>query len=121
MNRLAIILVILGLAGAAAWLTLRSGGDGREGGFLGYIEGDLLYIGPNEGERIATLSVEAGSVVNKGDPLFTMATPLLDRQRAEAAARIAQMDAQVDNLQASVNRPEQVAVLEAAVERARRS
>jgi len=47
-----------------------------------------------------------------------METPLLDSQRNEAAARIAQMEAQLENLKAALNRPQQVAVLQAAVVRA---
>ena len=43
---------------------------------------------------------------------------MLDQQRKEVAARIAQMEAQLQNLQAALNRPQQVAVLEAAVTRA---
>jgi HlyD family secretion protein len=86
--------------------------------FLGYVEGDILYIGPYESERVATIAVAAGSEVKKGDPLFTMSTTLLDRARDEATARIAQLEAQVENLQAAMNRPEQIAVLQAALERA---
>ena len=112
------LLSLLALAGTAAWLALRNGGDVREGAFLGYVEGSLLYVGPNEGERIARLDVDAGIEVKTGDRLFVMATPLLDRQRAEAAARIAQMEAQLGNLRAAMNRPEQIAVMDAAVERA---
>jgi HlyD family secretion protein len=47
-----------------------------------------------------------------------MATPILDDQRAELEARLEQMEAQVENLKAAVNRPEQIAVLQAAVDRA---
>jgi HlyD family secretion protein len=117
MKRLAVILAILALAGWAVWRWSPRGGT-DEGAFLGYVEGGLLYIGPNEGERIASLAVEAGGVVNKGDTLFVMETPLLDRQREAAGARIAEVEAQVENLRASMNRPEQIAVLEASVERA---
>ncbi|MGD9544681.1 MAG: HlyD family secretion protein [Methylocystis sp.] len=86
--------------------------------FLGYVEGDMLYIGPYETERVANLAVAAGAEVKKGDPLFTMSTTLLDRARDEASARMAQLEAQVENLQAAMNRPEQIAVLQAALERA---
>jgi HlyD family secretion protein len=89
--------------------------------FLGYVEGDILYIGPYESERVASIAVAAGSEVKKGDPLFTMSTTLLDRARDEASARIAQLEAQVENLQAAMNRPEQIAVLQAALERAEAS
>lgn len=86
--------------------------------FLGYVEGEMLYIGPYETERVASLAVSAGAQVKKGDPLFTMSTTLLDRAREEASARIAQLEAQVENLQAAMSRPEQIAVLQAALERA---
>ncbi len=47
-----------------------------------------------------------------------MATPILDRQYKEAVARISQMEAQFENLKAAMNRPEQIAVLQSAVDRA---
>jgi HlyD family secretion protein len=89
----------------------------EDGAYLGYVEGDILYIGPVEGERLGALSAEAGDRVTAGALLFEMETPLLEAQRREAADRISQMQAQVENLQAALNRPQQVAVLEAAVER----
>lgn len=113
----AIIAVSIALAGLIAWVTTRGKSDANAS-FLGYVEGETLYIGPNEGERVASLAVAAGSVVKTGDPLFSMSTTLLDRTRAEAAARVAQLEAQVQNLQASTNRPQQIAVLQAGLERA---
>ena len=89
-----------------------------DGSYLGYVEGDLLYIGPIEGERLGGLSVEVGAQVEAGAPLFAMETPLLDAQHKEATARNAQMEAQLENLKAALNRPQQVAVLQAAVTRA---
>jgi HlyD family secretion protein len=115
MKRVGAILLILGLF--VAWQFWRNP-NAAEGVFLGYVEADLRYIGPIEGERLLSLAVDAGSAVEPGAPLFSMETPLLDAQRAEAAARITQMEAQLQNLQAALNRPQQVAVLEAAVRRA---
>ena len=89
--------------------------------FAGYVEGDLSLIGPIEGERLAQLSVEPGAQVAKGALLFTMATPVLDAQRAEAQARVEQAQANRDNLQAALNRPEQIAVLQAGLERTKAS
>jgi HlyD family secretion protein len=115
MRRLVLIAAILA-ASAILWRVWS--GSGEADAFLGYVEGELLYIGPVEGERLERLAVEAGSHVEKGAQLFSMATPLLDQQRAEATARIDQMEAQLENLRASLNRPEQIAVLQAAVTRA---
>lgn len=114
---IAAVLVLVG--GVAVWRMTRD--NGASASFLGYVEGETLYIGPTEGERVERLAVESGSVVEKGDLIFVMATPLLDRQREEGAARIAQMEAQLANARAAMNRPQQIAVLEAAVERARAS
>ncbi len=112
----AIAAVLLGLL--VLWLLL-SRGPRDDGAYLGYVEGDLLYIGPVEGERLGGLSVEVGDRVAANAPLFSMETPVLDAQRREASDRIAQMQAQLENLQAALNRPQQVAVLQAAVERSK--
>jgi HlyD family secretion protein len=113
----ALAVILLALAGFFAW-RLTNGKSPANEPFLGYVDGETLYIGPNEGERLAAVEVAAGSVVKAGDPLFIMATPILDRSQAEADARIGQLEAQVKNLQAATSRPEQIAVLEAGLERA---
>ncbi len=115
MKRVAIVAILI--AAFVAWQIWR-GVPRDEGAFLGYVEGDIRYIGPIEGERIKGVAVEVGDKVAAGAPLFAMETPVLDQQRKEVAARIAQMEAQLQNLQAALNRPQQVAVLEAAVTRA---
>ncbi|HTO79435.1 MAG TPA: HlyD family efflux transporter periplasmic adaptor subunit [Methylocystis sp.] len=115
MKRVAIVAILI--AAFVAWQVWRSA-PRDEGAFLGYVEGDLRYIGPIEGERIKSVAVEVGDKVAASAPLFAMETPVLDQQRKEVAARIAQMEAQLQNLQAALNRPQQVAVLEAAVTRA---
>lgn len=109
--------ILLALGGFFAWRVTRDV-SADDAPFLGYVEGETLYIGPNEGERLASLAVAAGSNVKAGDLLFAMSTTLLDRQRSEAVARIGQMEAQMANLRAATSRPEQVAVLQAGLERA---
>jgi HlyD family secretion protein len=118
MTRVAMIAVIsMALAGVLYWQMTR---QKTEAGavFLGYVEGETLYLGPVEGERLARLDVDIGAHVEAGAPLFALSTELLERQRAEAAARLAQLEAQLGNLRASLNRPQQVAVLHAALARA---
>lgn len=113
----ALAAILLALAGLLVWRVARDR-EAANTPFLGYVEGEVLYVGPNEGERLASLAVAAGSVVKAGDPLFAMSTTLLDRQRSEAEARIGQAEAQLQNLRAALNRPEQIAVLQAALARA---
>ena len=119
MKRIVIPLVLLLVAAVVVWRSY-GGASGRAsaGLFQGYVEGEIVYIGPVEGERLATLAVEAGQEVASGQPLFTMATTVLDTQRNEAVARMEQAQAQVENLKAAQQRPEQIAVLEATVARA---
>jgi HlyD family secretion protein len=113
----AIAAIVFALAGFLAWRATRNRPE-PDPPFLGYVEGETLYIGPSEGERVATVHVFAGAAVKVGDPLFAMSTPLLDRSRAEAVARIGQLEAQVQNLKAATSRPEQISVLQASLERA---
>jgi HlyD family secretion protein len=114
---LPLALLVLAALAVAAWrFHDRKGAE--PGAFLGYVEGDLLFVAPVEGERLVRLDVEVGKAVEPGDPLFTVATPLLDEQRDEAVARLEQMKAQLENLRAAMNRPQQIAVLQAAVDRA---
>jgi HlyD family secretion protein len=118
MKRLAIILAVVVLVGAVAAWRVRGGAGSDQQVFQGYVEGDLVYVGPIESERLATLAVDVGQEVVSGQPLFSMSTTVLDTQRNEQIARMEQAQAQVENLKASQQRPEQIAVLQAAVERA---
>lgn len=112
--------IFMALGGVLYWQTTRQ--ETETGAlFLGYVEGETLYLGPVEGERLARLDVDIGAHVESGAQLFALSTELLERQQAEAAARLAQLEAQAGNLRASLNRPQQVAVLRAALARAEAS
>lgn len=55
--------------------------------YQGWVEGDLLFIGPDEAGRLETLSVREGQSVQTGAPLFSLDTELYiaDIETAEAA------------------------------------
>lgn len=119
MKRVVIPIVLALLVAIVGWRYWGgASGTPGAGSFQGYVEGDLVYVGPVEGERLATLFVDVGQEVTAGQPLFTVATTVLDTQRNEQIARMEQAQAQVENLKAAQQRPEQIAVLEAAVARA---
>lgn len=90
-----------------------------EGVYQGYVEGEYVLIGPEEGGRIDDLMVRRGEQVQEGDPLFRMESVDADAQRAEAAARLAQAEAQLANLLRSARRPQEIAVVEAQIEEAK--
>lgn len=110
-----IALLLIGAA-AAGWYALRPH-DGVTR-FQGYVEGYLVFMAPEDGGRIETLAVDSGDRVKAGQPLFTLESSMQIAQRDEAKARLQQAQAQLANLQAALQRPEEIAVLEAQEERA---
>ncbi len=83
--------------------------------YEGYVEGDLEQIAPIEGERLDQLDVQPGAQVKKGEALFTLATPVLAEERVDSKAKVVQAEANLKNLQEALQRPQQIAVLNAAV------
>lgn len=86
--------------------------------FSGYVEGDLLYIGPQEAGRVLTLPVAEGAKVAAGTVLATLED---DIQRADAAAAqgaLAEAQARLAKTKAATQRPEEIAVLDASQRRA---
>lgn len=114
--RLAILAVLLLAGGAAAWFFWpRPDGAIR---FQGYVEGYLVFMAPEEGGRIEELNVDSGDRVTEGQLLFRLDSSVQSAQRNEADAKLQQTRAQLANLKAALQRPEEIAVLEAQEERA---
>ena len=118
MKRRLIGLVAALVAAGAVAIPLRRDGDAPRR-YQGYMEGNLVFMAPEEGGRIERLEVEAGDDVAAGRLLFVMDASLQEEQRAEAEARLRQAEAQLANLRDALQRPEQIAVLRAAEARAR--
>src|SRR5215213_601933 len=104
--------------GGGAYLWMSAEEDGPKG-FQGYVEGNLVYMAPEEGGRIETMAVEAGDDAREGDLLFGLESSMQIAQKNEAEARLSQAEAQLANLKAAMQRPEQIAVLRVQEERAK--
>jgi HlyD family secretion protein len=61
--------------------------------FTGYIEGDLVLVGPDESGRVDTLAVKEGDTVEKDAPLFMLDHRSEDAALATAKAQLEQADA----------------------------
>jgi HlyD family secretion protein len=61
---------VLGLIGSA--LMLAGCNHASEGVYQGWVEADLVFVGPDETGRVETLSVREGDAVTAGAPLFTL-------------------------------------------------
>ena len=78
--------------GIALALVLTGCEAGKDPAFQGWIEADLIFIGPDEPGRVETLSVREGDQVETGAPLFTVDADLqkADLQMQEASLKNAQ-------------------------------
>lgn len=82
-------------------LALAGCGDNGTRNFQGWVEANLIFVGPDENGRIETLNVREGDSVAKGAPLFSLEA---DLQKAdELAAR-----ATLENARAAFSRAEQL-------------
>jgi HlyD family secretion protein len=117
MRRQLLVFALIAAGGGAYWLLWPKEEKGRS--FQGYLEGNLVFMAPEEGGRIDRLVVEVGDRVREGQVLFGLDGTLQLSQRNEAEARLRQAEAQLANLRAAQQRPEQIAVLQAARDRAR--
>ncbi|MBZ6077167.1 HlyD family secretion protein [Microvirga puerhi] len=112
-----VAVLVLAVAGAAFWLYGRERHDPDR--FQGYVEGYLMFMAPEDGGRIDRLTVETGDQVKVGQLLFALDASMQIAQRNEADARLQQAKAQLANLEAALQRPEEIAVLRAQEERAK--
>lgn len=102
----------------AAVLALGGCGGGRDEGFQGWVEADLIFSGPDDPGRVETLAVREGDAVAVGAPLFTVDADLQKADVAANAATVAEAKARLARAEAQQQRPAEVAVLESQQERA---
>lgn len=81
---------------AAGMLMSGCNGDGAPT-FQGWVEADMIFVGPDESGRIETLSVREGDMVELRAPLFTLDA---DLQRAD----VAMQEASLKNAQLAYDR-----------------
>lgn len=101
-----------------AALALSGCGRGGDPGFSGYVEGDLLFIGPTEPGRVSALLVEEGARVTRGQEVARVEDDLQRADREAADAQLKEAQARLENARSPLQRPEEIAVLEAAERRA---
>jgi HlyD family secretion protein len=69
-------------------LALAACGNSNSRGFQGWIEADLIFVGPDEAGRIETLSVREGDAIAQGAPLFSVDPDLQNADVAMAEAAV---------------------------------
>jgi HlyD family secretion protein len=86
--------------------------------FPGYMEADLVLVGSEQGGRVATLDVDEGDHVKKGDPIFTLESSEQEASVAAAKARVDEAEARLADAKAQLQRPDEIQVLQASLEQA---
>lgn len=86
--------------------------------FSGYVEGELLFLGPTEPGRVSTLLVDEGTPVQPGQIVARVEDDLQRADRDAAAAQLKEAQARLADARAPLQRPEELAVLEASERRA---
>src|SRR6266436_3924496 len=76
--------------------------NGKVPTFQGWVEAELIFVGPDETGRIQTLAVRQGDRVERGAPLFTLDDDL-------QLADLAMQQAAVKNAQQGYDRAQQLA------------
>ena len=102
-------------------LALSACGNASNGRLQGWIEGDFVFVGPDEMGRVETLSVREGDQVASGAPLFTVDSDLQQSDVNTTSAQVAEARERLRRLEAQQQRTEEIAVLEAQEKRAEAS
>ncbi len=85
---------------------------------VGYVEGEFVRLAPIENAEVRVVSVRRGDRVEAGQPLAVLENTDVEIAVAQASAALAQAQAQLADLKQG-RRPEEIAVLEAALSSAR--
>jgi len=107
--------LLAGIALTAIVLVLTTFSANEDAEFPGYMEADLVLVGSEQGGRVLALSVEEGSSVKQGDPIFVLESEEQEASVAAAKARVQEAEARLADAKAEVQRPDEIHVLEAAL------
>jgi HlyD family secretion protein len=114
---------ILGIRLTAALCALALVGYSNDPGstYQGWVEAELVFVGPDEAGRLEELFVREGESVAAGARLFTLDAEIQKAQMQDAQASADEARARLARLEAAQQRPEEIAVLEAQEARAEAS
>ncbi|MBV2185719.1 MAG: HlyD family efflux transporter periplasmic adaptor subunit [Rhizobium sp.] len=111
MKRIALLAVVV--AAVLLFLPIYYNGH-AERPYQGWVEADLLFIGPETAGRLAAVSVEEGDHVEKGKPLFRLEDTAAKAAVSAKEASLFALQSQHDLAVAAQKRPEEITILRAS-------
>jgi HlyD family secretion protein len=84
-------------------LLLAACGEKEDHGWLGYAEGDAVFISAPQAGWVARMDVERGTLVHKGQVLFVLDDTQQQASRDQAAAVLPQIKAQIAQAEATLD------------------
>lgn len=118
MRKVVLIVLLVLVAAGAGWTWDQYARAPQRVTWQGWVEGDFLFVGPDESGRLTTLMVREGDAVKRGDRLFAVQNDLQAAEMQQAEAALSEAKARLARAEAAQQRPEEIAVLEAQKARA---
>lgn len=118
MKKFLLIGLLACVAGGAIWAWQWYAHAPQRVTWQGWVEGDFLFVGPDEAGRLTQLGVKEGDTIKKGDRLFTVQSDIQSAEMQQAQASLSEAKARLARAEAAQQRPEEIAVLEAQRARA---
>jgi HlyD family secretion protein len=110
-----VVFLLAGVAAIAVAIAMFTFPANEDVALPGYMEGDLVLVGSEQGGRVLALSVEEGAAVKQGDPIFSLESSEQEASVATAKARVQEAEARLADAKAEIQRPDEIQVLEAAL------
>ncbi len=98
-RKILLAVALFAAAGAVVWWRFRV--PPASVSWQGYVDADYVKVAPTQQGLLTSLGVQRGDTVKAGEPLFAQDDTFDRAARDEAAAKLAQAEAQLSNLQSA--------------------
>jgi len=91
--------IMRAVAAMATLMLLTGCGNGKDPGFQGWVEADMIFVSPDESGRVTKLNVREGDEVKVGDPIYSVDDDLQQADLNQNKATLANAQQTFDRAQ----------------------